>query len=80
MECEKCGMGSMQNAKILMITFTQKRKDIVWYCSNCQKINKLDSGPETEKQLLLRYVDDIFSTVNGEPDILLRKVNTLNRK
>ena len=57
-----------------------KMKDIVWYCSNCQKISKLDSEPETERQLLLRYVDDIFCTVNSEPDTLLRKVNTLHSK
>ena len=48
-------------------------KDMVWYCSNCQKINKLDSEPETERQLFERYVDDIICTVSGEPDILLRK-------
>ena len=49
-------------------------------CSNCQKINNLDSEPETERQLLLRYFDDIICTVNGKPDTLLRKVNTLHRK
>ena len=50
------------------------------YCSNCQKINKLDSELETEGKLVLRYVDNIICTVNGEPDTLLRKVNTLCRK
>ena len=54
-------------------------KDMVWYCSNCQKVNKLDSEPETERQLLLRYVDDIICTVNVEPDTLFRKVNSLHR-
>ena len=39
-----------------------------------------DCEPETERQLLLRYFDDIICTVNGEPDTLLRKVNTLHRK
>ena len=32
------------------------------------------------KQKENRYVDDIICTVNGEPDTLLRKVNTLHRK
>ena len=43
-------------------------------------INKLDSETETERQIVLRFVDDIICTVNGEPDPLLRKVNTLHRK
>ena len=55
-------------------------KEMVWYCSNCQKINKLESEPKTERQLFERYVDDIICTVNVEPDTWLRKVNTLHRK
>ena len=55
-------------------------KDMVWYCSNCQKIIKLDSEMATERRLLERYVDDVICTVKGEPDILLRKGNTLHRK
>ena len=55
-------------------------KDMVWYCSNCQKINKLDIEPKTKRQPLLRYVDDKICTVNREPDTLLRKVNMLHRK
>ena len=55
-------------------------KDMVWYCSNCQKFKKLDSEPETERQLFERYVDKMIWPLNGEPEILLRKVNTLHRK
>ena len=50
-----------------------KMKDIIRYCSNCQKIYKLDCEPQIERQLLERFVDDIICTVNGEPVILLRK-------
>ena len=32
------------------------------------------------KELFERYVDDIICAINGEPDILHRKVNTLHRK
>ena len=53
---------------------------MVWYCSNCQMIDKLDCEPETERQLFSRYVDDIICTVNGEPDTLLKKVITIHRK
>ena len=55
-------------------------KDMVWYFSNCQKVNKLDSEPETEKKLFERYVEEIICTVSGEPETLLGKVNTLYRK
>ena len=78
MECEKCE--NWFHARILMINFKYKMKDMAWYCSNCQRINKLDSEPKTERKLLLNYVDDIICTVNGEPDTLLRKINILREK
>ena len=55
-----------------------KMKDMMWYCSNCQEIYKLDSEPETERQLFLTIVVNTKCTVNGEPETLLRKVNTLH--
>ena len=40
--------------------FYAKMKNMVWYCSNCQKINKLDSEPETERKFFESYIDDII--------------------
>ena len=57
-----------------------KKVDIVRYYSIWQKINKLYSEPENERQLSLRYVDNIICPVNAELDTLLRKVNDLHRK
>ena len=61
--------------KKMMTNLIQKKKHIVWSCSNCSKFNKLDSKEETERQLFKRFVDDKNFTVSGEPDNLLRKVN-----
>ena len=55
-------------------------KDIEWYCSNCQKINKLDSELEKERHLFGSNSDNIFCTVNGEPETLHRRVNNLHIK
>ena len=80
MECEKCGNRFQAKCQNIYDKFYAKMKDMVWYCCNCQITNKIDSEPGTERQLLLRYVDDIVCTVNGEPDTLLRRVSTLHRK
>ena len=53
---------------------------MVWYCSNCQMVDKLNSEPETEGQLFSRYVEGIICRVNGEPDTFLKKVITIYRK
>ena len=79
-ECEKCENWFHAKCQNFDDKLDAKMKDMVWYCSNCQKINKLDCEPETEGQLLLRYVDHIICTVNGEPDTLLREVYNLQRK
>ena len=79
-ECEKCENWFHAKCQNIDDKIYAKMKDMVWYCSNCQRINKLDSEPETERQLLLRYVDDIICMVIGEPDTLLRNVNTLHLK
>ena len=57
-----------------------KMKDMVWYCSDCQKIYLMDSEPETERLLFERYVDETIHTVSGKQDSLLRKANNFHRK
>ena len=53
---------------------------MVCYCFNIQKINKPDSKTETERQLFKRFVDVVISSVSGESENLLRKINTRRRK
>ena len=77
-KCEKCD--NCFHEKILMIKIYAKMKDMLWYCSNCKKINNLEIESETEKHLFFRQVDNIICTVGVEPDTLLIKVNTLYRK
>ena len=55
-----------------------KMNDNVWFCSNCQKFNKLDSEPEFGGQLFKGCVENITCTVRGETDNLIRKINTLH--
>ena len=80
MQWEKCENWFYAKCQNIDDKLHAKKKDMLWFSSNCQKTNILDSEPETERQLLLRYVDDIICTENVEPDTLLRKVNTLHRK
>ena len=80
-KCDKCENWFYAKCQNIDDQPCAKMKDLVWYCSNnYQKINKLDSEPETERLSFLRYVDDIICTINCEPDSFLRKVNTLHMK
>ena len=49
-ECEKCENWFDAKCQIIDEQHYAKMKERVWYCSNCQEINKLDSGPETERK------------------------------
>ena len=55
-------------------------KNIVWYCSNGQKINKQFCETEIERQLFSKYADDIICKVKGETDIFFREVDTLQKR
>ena len=55
-------------------------KDMLWYSSNFLKNKKKASELVTERQLFKRYTDNINSTVSGEPEKLLGKVNNPHEK
>ena len=55
-------------------------KNMMWYCSNCQKVNKLDSEPGNERQFFQRYETQTICTLSDELYRLLKKVNTLHTK
>ena len=53
-ECEKWEIWCHAKRQNIDDQLYAKMKDMVWYFSNCQKIKKLDSEPETERQLFER--------------------------
>ena len=78
-ECEQCENWFNEKCQNIDNHIGAKMNDKVWFCSDCQKFNKLDSEPETRIQLSERYVDETRFTVIGEWENLLGNVNTFHR-
>ena len=76
-ECESCRnwyhlkCGKISDDVYASIT------EIVWYCESCCRAkNKEKDTPQVK--LFLRYVDEIFRTVKGEPSCVLDTANSLH--
>ena len=65
-ECEKCDNWFLEKFQNNDDQFYAKMKGAAVFCSYFHKINKLDSEPETERQLFERYVNDKKSLEKSE--------------
>ena len=55
----------------------RKISETVWYCRKCIARREQNKSVQQAK-LFLRYVDDIVSTVKGDPEKVLRAANSLH--
>ena len=79
-ECQKCEIWFYAECQNGDDQFYAKTKDKVWNCYNEKKINKIESVPETERQLFKRYAENVICIVSVEQESLLfKKSRIFNR-
>ena len=77
-ECESCRNWYHHKCGKISGDVYAQITEIVWYCENCYRAKNKDKDTPQVK-LFLRYVDDIFRTVRGEPSCLLDVTNSLHQ-